>query len=61
MPKTGTLERLMLDTMLQKKIGVTFMDFIGTEINEYNIEQVASNLRSGMYESEDDKQMRMDS
>lgn len=56
MPKVGTLERLMLDAMVgaPEGGGVTFLDFVGTGITEDNIDQIAQNLRSGMYESECD-------
>ena len=32
--------------------GVSFLDFVGTGINEENIDQIAQNLRNGMYEAE---------
>lgn len=60
MPKVGTLERIMLDKMLSQKHGVSFLDFIGTGITEENIDQVAQNLRSGLYEDEDDAVMKFD-
>jgi hypothetical protein len=53
-PKKGTLERLLLDKLLVSNGGVSFLDFVGSGITEDNIEQVAKNLRNGMYESEYD-------
>lgn len=60
MPKEGTLERLMLDKMMDSESGVSFLDFVGTGITEDNIDQVAQNLRNGMYESEDDDSLKED-
>jgi len=60
MPKSGTLERLFVETLLLKPEGVTYMDFIGTGITESNIDQIAINLRTCMYESEDDLRLRFD-
>jgi hypothetical protein len=59
-PKAGTLERLMLDKMLESDDGVTFLDFVGTGITEENIDQIAQNLRNGMYESEFDDTLKED-
>ena len=53
-PKKGTLERLLLDKLLVSNGGVSFLDFVGSDITKDNIEQVAKNLRNGMYESEYD-------
>jgi hypothetical protein len=60
MPKEGTLERLMLDKMMDSESGVSFLDFVGTGITEDNIDQVAQNLRNGMYESENDNSLKED-
>ena len=60
MPKQGTLERVMLDKLMESKNGVTFLDFVGTGITEDNIDQIAENLRHGMYESEDDDLLKED-
>lgn len=60
MPKEGTLERLFLDRLLEGG-KVTFLDFVGTGITEENIDQIAQNLRTGMYESEDDVTREFDS
>ena len=54
LPKQGTLERVFLEKLLESKEGVTFLDLVGTGITEENIEQIANNLRNGMYESEGD-------
>ena len=60
MPKEGTLERLMIDRMMESEVGVTYLDFVGTGITEDNIDQIAQNLRTGMYEMEDDELVRKD-
>ena len=59
-PKAGTLERLMLDQMMEHECGVTYMDFLGTAITEENIDTVAQNLRNGMYEAENDNELEPD-
>lgn len=59
-PKEGTLERVLLFAMLESESGVTFLDLEGTGITEENIEQVAQNLRTGMFESENDNQLEKD-
>lgn len=62
-PKEGTLERIMLDAMIAAGpgSGVTFADLDGTGITEENIEQIANNLRRGMFEAENDFTVRFDS
>jgi hypothetical protein len=60
LPKKGTLERLFLDKLLVVNGGVSFLDFVGSGITEDNIEQVAKNLRNGMYESEYDNLIKKD-
>lgn len=60
LPKEGTLERLMLDKLMSHPEGVSFMDFIGTGITEDNIDQIAENLRHGMYECDNDTLLKED-
>jgi hypothetical protein len=60
MPKKGTLERLMVEKMLEHPEGVTFLDFVGTGITEDNIDKIAQNLRNAMYEAEDDHKLKED-
>lgn len=60
MPKRGTLERVLLDAMVDKPGGVTFLDLIGTGITEENIDQIANNLRNGMFESESEDAIKFD-
>lgn len=59
MPKVGTLERILLEAMMDSD-GVSFLDLVGTGITEDNIDQVANNLRTGMYESEFDISLKVD-
>ena len=59
-PAPGTLERLLLDKMLEKPEGVTFLDFRGTGITANNIDAVANNLRSGMFVAENDNELKLD-
>ncbi len=60
MPKEGTLERVLFDAMLYSETGVTFLDLVGTGITEENIEQVIQNIRTGMFEAENDNELRAD-
>lgn len=61
-PKKGTIERLFLEVIIKAgDKGVTYLDFVGTEITEDNIDQVVQNLRNGMFEAENDSEARMDS
>ena len=39
---------------------VTYLDFIGTGITEGNIDSVAQNLRNGMFEAENDNELKED-
>ena len=50
----------MLEKMLENPEGVTFLDLVGTGITEENIDQIAQNLRNGMFESEDDVRLKGD-
>ena len=62
-PKDGTLERIVLDKLAiaaQQNTGVTYLDFVGTGITEDNIEQIIKNLRTGMYEAENDHLLKGD-
>lgn len=59
-PKEGTLERLMLEKLADHEEGVTFMDFVGTGITEENIDKIAQNLRNGMFEAENDDELKAD-
>lgn len=60
MPIEGTLERVLLDALATHQEGVTFMDLVGTGITEANIDQVAENLRHGMFVAENDNKLRHD-
>ena len=62
MPAPGTLERVLIDAMLKchDGEGVTFFDLVGTGITEENIDQVAQNLRNGMFIAENDDELRAD-
>ena len=60
-PKTGTLERVMIEKLMINKDGVTYLDFVGTGITEENIDQIAKNLRNGMFEAENDNEWTKES
>ena len=60
LPAKGTLERIMLEAMVDSPKGVTFLDLVGTGITEDNIEQVAENLRTGMFVAENDSEIQFD-
>lgn len=59
-PKLGTLERVFLEKLIEKSEGVTYLDLIGTGITEENIDQIANNLRNGMFESDQDNSIGFD-
>lgn len=60
MPAIGTLERVLFDALLESEEGVTFLDLVGTGITEENIDQVAQNLRNGMFIAENDDELKAD-
>ena len=60
MPKEGTLERVFLEALMNSEDGVTFLDLVGTGITEENIEQIAENLRTGMFIAENDNELSLD-
>lgn len=62
MPAEGTLERVFLEALLDCKpgCGVTYLDLVGTGITEENIDQIAENLRNGMFVAENDDEIRPD-
>lgn len=64
-PVKGSLERVLLDCMIElgdsgKGRGVTYFDLIGTGVTEENIDQIAQNLRNGMFVSERDDELKAD-
>lgn len=59
-PKLGTLERLMLEKLYDSPNGVTYLDFVGTGITAENIDQIAQNLRTGVYVAENDDELKFD-
>jgi hypothetical protein len=61
-PNVGTLERAVLEKLTQLPGGVTFLDFpqeLG--MTDEKLEEVIGNLRTGMYPSEQDGELRLDS
>lgn len=61
-PIKGSLERVFLDKAIElDPKGVTYLDLVGTGITEANIEEVVNNLRNGMFLSEDESSIKMDS
>jgi hypothetical protein len=60
-PKAGTLERLVLEKLVEVPAGITFLDF-PPEVNmtDEKLAEAISNLRSGMFESEQDDQISFD-
>ena len=63
-PKKGTLERVVVEKLaaasIAGKTGVTYLDFVGTGVTEENIDQLMQNLRTGMYEAENDHLLKGD-
>ena len=61
-PKRGTLERIVLEKLIEKAgEGVTHLDFAGTGVTEANLDQIMGNLQSGMFEAENDADVKKDS
>lgn len=60
MPAQGTLERVLFDALLASEAGVSFLDLVGTGVTEENIDQLAQNLRTGMFIAENDDELRAD-
>ena len=62
MPAEGTLERIFFNALLnaEEESGVTFLDLVGTGITEDNIDQIAQNLRNGMFVAENDGDLSVD-
>jgi len=62
LPKLGTLERVVLDKLKQKgQDGVTFLDFAHMNITEIKLDEIIRNLRTGMFEDENDNELGLDS
>lgn len=61
-PAEGTLERIFFNALLnaEEGSGVTYLDLVGTGITEDNIDQIAQNLRNGMFVAENDGDLRVD-
>ena len=59
-PKKGSLHAIVLDKLIESKDGVTYLDFIGTGVTEENIDQIMCDLRYGMFEAENDNELKLD-
>ena len=59
-PKLGTLERIVLEKMIEQPVGVTYLDFVGTGVTLENIDEIVNNLRHGLFIAEDDVQIKFD-
>jgi hypothetical protein len=61
-PAEGTLERIFFNALLnaEEGSGVTYLDLVGTGITEDNIDQIAQNLRNGIFVAENDGDLRVD-
>ena len=62
MPAVGTLERVFVEALIKCKEGegVSFLELVGTGITEENIDQIAQNLRTGMFIAENDDELSLD-
>jgi len=61
-PKEGTIERIVLDKLIENEGGITYLDFPEhLNITEELLEQAVTNLQTGIFESEDDVQIKFDS
>lgn len=63
LPKVGSLESIVLAKMITIPEGITYLDFPeDSELhNPEKLDEIVCNLRSGMYEAEDDSLTRFDS
>jgi hypothetical protein len=63
LPKIGTLESIVLAKLMQNPEGVTYLDFPKDSQlhNEKKLDEIICNLRTGMYESDDDNLLKFDS
>ncbi len=63
-PRISTLERMFLDKLAEKMDlptpGVDYRDFVGTEITLQNIDQITQNLRHGLFDAENDHELKCD-
>jgi hypothetical protein len=60
-PKRGSLERIVLGKLQEQEgAGVTHLDFIGTSVTEENLPGIIENLKTGMFEAENDGAMKVD-
>ena len=63
LPKIGTLESIVLAKMLELPDGISCLNFTeGSELsNPEKLEEIVNNLRNGMFESDEDNQVKFDS
>ncbi len=63
LPKIGSLESIVLAKMIELPEGITYLDFAeGSELNNpEKLEEIVNNLRNGMFESDEDNQVKFDS
>lgn len=60
-PRKGTLERVLLDKLKENgNAGVVEQDLVGTGIDHTNIDALIDNLRTGMFEAENDVLLKED-
>ena len=62
-PKENSLEHVVLLKLLEAEEGICYLDFPeNSELrNDEKLEEIVSNLRHGMYESDGDKKLAFDS
>ncbi len=60
-PKEGTIERIVLDKLLDSEDGCTYLDFDpALGITEDVMDEIIERLAHGIYESEDDDERKFD-
>ncbi len=60
-PKIGTPESIVLSKLIQNgDKGVTVFDFVQHDWSEEYLHQIIENLKNGMFESEEDKTIKLD-
>lgn len=61
-PKEGTIERIVLDKLLDSEDGCTYLDFDpALGITEEVMDDIIERLAHGIYESEDDHALKFNS
>lgn len=62
LPKPSTIEAVVLNKLITTEGGITWVDFEDKyEMTDAKLKKIVTNLRNGMFESEEDSTLRFDS